>query len=99
MRYPSAAAVTAAVIRNTYAFIDKHIDASLPKEHLGYIVDRVGYEAFKECALQGVTLGKKARVAQTLEFAGYSYDRHCNLGPANGHEHAREHTKTPGATA
>ena len=70
------------VIRNTYAFIDKYIDRELPKEHLGYIVDRVGYAVFKEFALRSVTLGKKARVAETLEFAGYRYDRGVNLHPA-----------------
>lgn len=68
------------VIRNSYAFIDKYIDRDLPKEHLGYIVDRVGYPTFKEYLLRGVTLGDKATVAQTLEFHGYRYDAGSNLG-------------------
>jgi anaerobic sulfite reductase subunit C len=60
-------------IQNAYAYIDQHIDRSLPKEHLGYIVDRVGYPAFREALLTGVTLNPEARVAEALEFAGYRY--------------------------
>ena len=39
------------VLANVYPFIDQHIDTSLPKEHLGYIVDRVGYPAFRDAAM------------------------------------------------
>ena len=64
-----------AIIRNTYAFIDQHIDKSLPKEHVGYIVDRVGYKQFREAVLSGVELGAKAAVAENLHHAGYWYER------------------------
>ncbi|MDY0093214.1 MAG: sulfite reductase subunit C [Candidatus Vecturithrix sp.] len=64
-----------AIIRNTYAFIDQHIDRSLPKEHVGYIVDRVGYQRFREAVLSGVELGAKAVVAENLLYAGYWYER------------------------
>ena len=57
-----------AVIRNVYAFIEHHIDRSLPKEHLGYIVDRVGYPAFRAAVLADVPLAPPARVAETLNF-------------------------------
>jgi anaerobic sulfite reductase subunit C len=67
------------IIRNTYAFVDKHIDRSLPKEHLGYIVDRVGFPEFKRMVLDGVQLGPKARVAKTLEVSGYRYERHTTV--------------------
>lgn len=87
------------VIRNTYKFIDQHIDRSLPKEHLGYIVDRVGYHVFREAALCGVTLGTKARVAATLDFAGYSYDRACGLQPAGEHGHVVADAKPRGKMA
>ncbi len=63
------------VIRNSYAFIDAHIDRSLPKEHLGYIVDRAGYPAFRQAVLEGVTLDPRTRVAERLEFHGYWYER------------------------
>lgn len=71
-----------AVIRNTYGFIDTYIDKSLPKEHLGYIVDRAGYPAFRKTVLEGVDLGPKARVAETLQFAGYWYERDKGLRQA-----------------
>lgn len=87
------------VIRNTYGFIDKHIDRSLPKEHLGYIVDRVGYQAFKEDALRGITLGKKARVAETLDFAGYRYDCLGGLEPAGERGPVQRDAKTHGKPA
>ncbi|MBI5723734.1 MAG: sulfite reductase subunit C [Planctomycetes bacterium] len=61
------------IILNTYKFIERHIDRALPKEHLGYIVDRTGYQTFRETVLDGVQLGDKTRVAETLHFAGYTY--------------------------
>ena len=63
------------VIRNTYEYIDKYIDRSLKKEHVGYIVDRTGYEVFKEFALRGVKFGPKAEVARTVTWGGYWYER------------------------
>ena len=63
------------VLANVYPFIDQHIDKSLPKEHLGYIVDRVGYPAFRDAVLAGVELPPGAKVARTLEFHGYWYER------------------------
>jgi anaerobic sulfite reductase subunit C len=66
-------AVILRVIGNVYAFIHQHIDRSLAKEHLGYIVDRVGYPAFRTALLDGVTLNPQAHVAEELEFFGYCY--------------------------
>jgi anaerobic sulfite reductase subunit C len=63
------------VIQNTYRYIEKYIDRTLPKEHIGYIVDRTGYQVFKEEVLKGVVLSSKARVAQHLDFSGYSYEK------------------------
>ncbi len=63
------------VIRNTYDYIEKHIDRTLKKEHIGYIVDRTGYAVFKEFALRGVTLGPKAEVARDVVWGGYWYER------------------------
>ncbi|MDK2830115.1 MAG: anaerobic sulfite reductase subunit, partial [Clostridium butyricum] len=36
------------VIKNMYDFIDRFIDRSLDKEHVGYIVDREGFKKFKK---------------------------------------------------
>ena len=59
---------------NLYKYIDQHIDRSLPKEHVGYIVDRTGYNVFKEEVLRDVDLSPKTKVAKSLDFAGYTYD-------------------------
>ncbi|OAT85882.1 sulfite reductase subunit C [Desulfotomaculum copahuensis] len=67
------------VIKNMYAYIDRHIDRSLPKEHVGYIVDRTGYPVFREEALAGVTLNPEARVAAWMDWSGYRYERTSNM--------------------
>ncbi|AEF93302.1 sulfite reductase, subunit C [Desulfotomaculum nigrificans CO-1-SRB] len=64
------------VCGNLYAYIEEYIDRSLPKEHVGYIVDRTGLHVFKDYVLKGVTLPPKARVANFIDFGGYKYDRH-----------------------
>jgi anaerobic sulfite reductase subunit C len=61
------------VLQNTYAFIDQHIDKTLDKEHVGYIVDRAGYETFKQCVLKDVPLNPEAKVADRLDPGGYRY--------------------------
>lgn len=63
------------VIKNTYSFVDDHIDRTLPKEHVGYIVDRMGYNVFKEYALKDVDLPKGAKVADYIDFGGYKYEK------------------------
>ncbi|MBC8059128.1 MAG: sulfite reductase subunit C [Clostridiaceae bacterium] len=52
------------IILNTYNYIEKFIDKDAPngKEHIGYIVDRTGYNIFKEYALKDVQLPKLAEV-------------------------------------
>ncbi|MBF0297386.1 MAG: sulfite reductase subunit C [Oligoflexia bacterium] len=63
------------VIKNIYALIDKEIDKSLAKEHVGYIIDRIGFNVFKAAVLKNVTLNKEIKVAQTLVFMGYQYEK------------------------
>ncbi|MFZ5967125.1 MAG: sulfite reductase subunit C [Bacillota bacterium] len=65
------------VIQNTYDFIEDYIEKDAPggKEHIGYIVDRMGYNVFKEYALKDVKLGPKAQVASQIDFGGYKYER------------------------
>lgn len=36
------------IIRKTYSFIEKNIDRKLKNEFLGYIIDRVGFDKFKQ---------------------------------------------------
>lgn len=72
------------VIRNTVAFVEAHIDRSLDKEHIGYIVDRTGYPAFRDAVLANVTLHPQSRVAAWIEFPGNAYRRDINLkGPGS----------------
>ncbi|MFA4943546.1 MAG: sulfite reductase subunit C [Lentisphaeria bacterium] len=71
------------VIKNVYAYIEPHIDRSLKKEHVGYIVERTGFPRFKEAVLKGVDLGPKGQVAREIQFGGYWYERDVSFdGPA-----------------
>jgi len=65
------------LIKNLYIYIDTFIDKSSPdgKEHVGYIVDRTGYQVFKEYMLKDINLPKQAKVAEKLEFSGYYLGR------------------------
>lgn len=61
------------VIKKTYDFVERHIDRSLAKEHIGYIVDRVGYQTFKEEVLEGIELNKEIEIAEDIQWNGYKY--------------------------
>lgn len=61
------------VIKNTYGFVDRYIDQSLAKEHIGYIVDRVGYQVFKEEVLAGIELNDRIEIADHIQWHGYHY--------------------------
>lgn len=61
------------VIKNTYEFVDRYIDRSLPKEHIGYIVDRMGYQVFKEEVLKGIVLNEEIEIAENIQWNGYYY--------------------------
>lgn len=58
------------IILNTYDYIDEYIDKDAPggKEHIGYIVDRTGYQEFKKWALKDVNLPPKAEVSQSINW-------------------------------
>jgi len=64
------------IILNTYDYVTEYIDknASGGKEHIGYIVDRTGFEEYKKWALKDVTLPKIAEINQTIYRGGKSYD-------------------------
>lgn len=61
------------VITNMYQYIDQYIDRSLPKEHVGYIVDRTGLPVFRQEVLRGVDPGPLGQVADHIPFGGYFY--------------------------
>jgi anaerobic sulfite reductase subunit C len=56
------------IILNTYDYIHEHIDKDAPggKEHIGYIVDRTGFQEFKKWALKDVNLPDKSEVANNI---------------------------------
>lgn len=58
------------IILNTYDYIEEYIEKEAPegKEHIGYIVDRTGYNEFKKWALKDVKLGAKAEVEETINW-------------------------------
>ena len=64
------------LIKNAYAYIEEYIDSNAVehKEHIGYIVDRTGFEKFKEYILKDVVLPEKAEVKQKLYWGGKHYD-------------------------
>jgi len=56
------------IIKNTYKYVHNFIDKDAPgrKEHVGYIVDRTGYQVFKTWALKDVILNPEAEVAKCI---------------------------------
>ncbi len=63
------------VIDNTYKFVREYINPDAPygKEHIGYIVDRVGYKEYKKWALEGVDLPDISRVKDSVYWGGIHY--------------------------
>ena len=62
------------IIKNTYSFVDNYIDRSLPKEHIGYIVDRQSYSVFKKEVFKDVVLNPEIEIASHIEWGGYWYN-------------------------
>ena len=64
------------IVKNAYSYVERYIDPNAPdgKEHIGYIVDRTGFEEFYKWIMEGVTLGPKAEVAKTMYWGGKHYD-------------------------
>ena len=65
--------VVVAVIKNTYAFVDRYIDRTLAKEHIGYIVDRQGYAVFRDEVLKDVVVNPELIIASEISWPGYKY--------------------------
>lgn len=65
------------IILNTYAFVDTYIspDAPAKKEHIGYIIDRVGFEEYKKWALKDVKLMPETKVKECIYWDGIHFDR------------------------
>ena len=63
------------IIKNTYAFVKEYIDLSTPggKEHIGYIIDRTGFEEYKKWAMVDVVLSPKAVMNNNVYWSGIHY--------------------------
>ncbi len=64
------------IIKNTYDFVEEYISPNAParKEHIGYIIDRVGFEKFKEYALKDVDLMPETIVNNNVYWDGIHFD-------------------------
>lgn len=65
------------IILNTYKFVDKYISPDAPgrKEHIGYIIDRVGFEEYKKWALEGVELMPETIMKHNIYWDGIHFER------------------------
>ena len=65
------------IILNTYKFVEQYIspDAPARKEHIGYIIDRVGFEEYKKWALDGVELMPETIMKQCVYWDGIHFTR------------------------
>ncbi len=63
------------IIQNSYDYVEKYIDPEAPggKEHVGYIVDRTGFEEFKKWIMKDVELPEIAEVSATMYWKGVHY--------------------------
>lgn len=63
------------IILNTYDYVAEYIDKNAPggKEHIGYIVDRTGFEEFKKWALKDVELAPETEIFTPLYWKGVKY--------------------------
>lgn len=65
------------IILNTYDFVTEYIDPNAPggKEHIGYIIDRVGFEEYKKWALKDVELLPETIMKDCVYWGGIHFDR------------------------
>ncbi|WP_334290865.1 sulfite reductase subunit C [Proteocatella sphenisci] len=63
------------IILNTYGYVTEYIEKDAPggKEHIGYIIDRTGFEEYKKWALKDVVLSEKAEVSSPIYWKGIKY--------------------------
>lgn len=65
------------IIKNTYDYVTEYISKDAPngKEHIGYIVDRTGFQEFRKWALKDVNLPKEAVENKNIYWSGPRYDK------------------------
>ncbi len=69
------------IVKNAYAYVEEYIDPNAleGKEHIGYIVDRTGFDEFVKWIMRDVKLNEKAEVASRVYWSGKHYDRSNEL--------------------
>ncbi len=69
------------IVKNAYAYVEEYIDKNAyeGKEHIGYIVDRTGFDEFLKWVMKDVQLPEKAEVQKRVYWGGKRYDRSNNL--------------------
>ena len=69
------------IVKNAYAYVEEYIDPNAyeGKEHIGYIVDRTGFDEFFKWIMKDVKINDKAEVAHRIYWGGKHYDRSNNL--------------------
>ncbi len=69
------------IIKNSYAFVEEYIDPNAyeTKEHVGYIVDRAGFDEFYRWIMKDVNPNPKCEVNSRPYWSGKYYDRSNNL--------------------
>ena len=69
------------IVKNAYAYVEEYIDPNAyeGKEHIGYIVDRTGFDEFFKWIMKDVKLNDKAEVAHRIYWGGKHYDRSNEL--------------------
>lgn len=65
------------IIKNTYDYVTEYISKDAPngKEHIGYIVDRTGFQEFRKWALKDVNLPEEAVENKNIYWGGPRYDK------------------------
>ena len=65
------------IIVNTYKFAKEYIAKDAPggKEHIGYIIDRTGFEEYKKWVLKDIELGPKAIKKDRIYWSGIHFDK------------------------
>ena len=64
------------IILNTYRFVEQYIAKDAPggKEHIGYIIDRAGFEEYKKWALKDVELMPETIKKDCVYWSGIHFD-------------------------
>jgi anaerobic sulfite reductase subunit C len=72
------------IIKNTYDFVEEYIspDAPARKEHIGYIIDRVGFEEYKKWALKDVELMPETIINNCVYWKGIDFRGNGKPGEA-----------------